>query len=57
MVVMLLVVFARPIVQAGHLAWLEPVTRLAWPWYVPLGTTLAFLVGVISSLTHRGEPA
>lgn len=52
--VMLLVVFARPIVQAGYVAWLEPVTRLAWPWYVPLGTALAFLLGVASSLTRRG---
>lgn len=57
MAVMLLVVFARPIVQSGHLAWLEPLTRLAWPWYVPLGTTLAFTAGVLSSLTRRGELA
>ena len=55
--VMLVVVFARPIVGSGHLVWLEPVGRLAWPWYVPLGTTLAFLTGVVSSLTRRGEIA
>ena len=57
MAVMLVVVFARPIVESGHLSWLEPVGRLAWPWYVPLGTTLAFLTGVVSSLTRRGEIA
>ena len=54
--VMLLVVFARPLSQAG-LSWLEPVGRLAWPWYVPLGTAIAVGVGVVSSLTHRGESA
>jgi len=57
MAVMLFVVFARPIVQSGHLAWLEPLGRLAWPWYVPLGTTLVIVVGVVSSLTRRGETA
>ena len=54
---MLLVVFAGPIVRAGHLPWLAPLGRLAWPWYVPLGTALAFGIGVVSSLTHRGESA
>ena len=55
--VMLVVVFAGPISRAGYLPWLEPVGRLAWPWYVPLGTALAFSVGVASSLTHPGESA
>jgi hypothetical protein len=31
------------------LAWLEPVGRLAWPWYVPLGTLLAVGSGVLLS--------
>jgi SSS family transporter len=55
--VMLFVVFARPIVQSGHWTWLAPLSRLAWPWYVPLGTALALLTGVASSLTRRGEIA
>jgi SSS family solute:Na+ symporter len=55
--VMLFVVFAGPISRAGYLPWLEPLGRLAWPWYVPLGTALAFSVGVASSLTHPGESA
>jgi len=55
--VMLIVVFARPIAESGRFVWLEPVGRLAWPWYVPLGTALAFTVGVASSLTRRGELA
>lgn len=54
--IMLVVVFARPLSQSG-LSWLEPVARLAWPWYVPLGTALTFGVGVASSLTHRGDSA
>jgi hypothetical protein len=25
---------------------------VAWPWYVLIGTTITFLVGMISSFTH-----
>jgi SSS family solute:Na+ symporter len=46
--VMLVVVFARRLAESG-IAWLEPVGRLAWPWYVPLGTALAFGSGVLLS--------
>jgi solute:Na+ symporter, SSS family len=48
-VVMLVVVFARRLAEMPGLAWLEPVGRLAWPWYVPLGTLLAFGTGVLLS--------
>jgi SSS family transporter len=52
--VMLVVVFARRLAAAGGLAWLEPVARLAWPWYVPLGTLLTLLTGAaLSLLPHR----
>ena len=55
---MLVVVFARPIVTVRATSrGSSPSRRLAWPWYVPLGTTLAFLTGVASSLTRRGEIA
>jgi SSS family transporter len=47
---MLLVVFARPLASRGIIPWLEPVGRLAWPWYVPLGTTLTLGTGMLSSL-------
>lgn len=47
-VVMLVVVFARRLAASG-IVWLEPVGRLAWPWYVPLGTALAFGTGVLLS--------
>jgi Na+/proline symporter len=56
MAVMLVVVFSRPLAQSG-LTWLEPVASLAWPWYVPLGTALAFGAGVVSSLTRGGAHA
>jgi Na+/proline symporter len=52
--VMLVVVFARQL-AASSLGWLEPVGRLAWPWYVPLGTTLAFFTGVALSYFPSGE--
>lgn len=52
--VMLVVVFARQLAVSG-LGWLGPVGRLAWPWYVPLGTTLAFFTGVALSYFPSGE--
>lgn len=56
---MTFVVFAKPLsswipVLAGPL---EPFTRIAWPWYVLIGTSLTMLVGVLSSLTHAMPPA
>ena len=50
-VVMAVVVFAGPLaVATGHPAWLEALSRLAWPWYVPLGTAVAVGIGLGSSL-------
>jgi SSS family transporter len=49
-VIMLVVVFARPLAAQGIAPWLAPVGRLAWPWYVPLGTALTMGVGMLSSL-------
>jgi SSS family transporter len=31
---------------------LGPLARIAWPWYVLIGTTITLSVGVLSSLTH-----
>jgi hypothetical protein len=45
---MLVVVFARPLAGMAGLE-LGPVGRLAWPWYVPLGTLLAVGTGVALS--------
>jgi SSS family transporter len=55
-VVMLVVVFARRLAEGG-ITWLEPVGRLAWPWYVPLGTALAFGSGVLLSQIPSRERA
>ena len=53
--VMLFVIFAKRLAAWPVLAWLEPVGRLAWPWYVPLGTALAFCTGVALSYLPSGE--
>ncbi|HET9605283.1 MAG TPA: sodium:solute symporter [Gemmatimonadales bacterium] len=48
--VMLVVVFAKQLAGISGLAWLAPIGKLAWPWYVPLGTAVAVGVGVGSSM-------
>jgi hypothetical protein len=54
--VMLLVVFARPLSAHPALEWLALPGRLAWPWYVPLGTLLAVCTGVaLSYLPHKNS--
>ena len=52
--VMLVVFFARALAERPGLAWLAPAGRLAWPWYVPLGTALTVAVGTLSRLLRRG---
>ncbi|HET7240578.1 MAG TPA: hypothetical protein VFI77_05435, partial [Gemmatimonadales bacterium] len=54
--VMLVVIFAKRLAPAPGLGWLEPVGRLAWPWYVPLGTLLAVGTGVALSYFHALPP-
>jgi alpha-galactosidase len=50
--IMLVVVFAKQL--SVSVPWLAPVGSLAWPWYVPLGTTLAVGIGMLLSyLPHR----
>jgi len=51
--IMLVVIFARLLAGWPPLAWLAPVGRLAWPWYVPIGTGLALLSGVLLSYFPR----
>ncbi|HEV8150498.1 MAG TPA: sodium:solute symporter [Gemmatimonadales bacterium] len=54
--VMLIVVFAKNLAEHPGLGWLAPVGRLAWPWYVPVGTLLTLGVGIGSSiLPHRAK--
>ncbi len=46
--VMLVTIFAGKLADAG-LTFLEPLGRLAWPWYVPMGTAITMLVAHLSS--------
>jgi SSS family solute:Na+ symporter len=61
--IMLLVVFARRFSGYSGMEWLTPLGRLAWPWYVPLGTLLAVGSGMVLSYLphaqtpHRSRPA
>jgi hypothetical protein len=52
---MLVVVFAGRLSTYLDLKWLAPVGRLAWPWYVPLGTLLTVLTGITLSYLP-GDP-
>ncbi|MGE0442114.1 MAG: sodium:solute symporter [Gemmatimonadales bacterium] len=52
--VMLVVIFARRL-AAGGLEWLTPVGQLAWPWYVPLGTTLCVATGWLAARLGPGS--
>jgi SSS family solute:Na+ symporter len=51
---MTLVVFARPLSAAFPAVAdsLAPLGRIAWPWYVLIGTTITMVIGVVSSYTH-----
>jgi SSS family transporter len=51
---MLVVLFAGRLAARPGLAFLAPVGRLAWPWYVPLGTLICVTTGL---LTSRAAPA
>ncbi len=54
--VMLVVVFAGRLSTAAGLSWLAPLGRLAWPWYVPLGTLVTVGTGIaLSYLPHRNS--
>jgi SSS family solute:Na+ symporter len=51
---MLIVVFARRLGTYPSLEWLALLGRLAWPWYVPLGTLLAVGSGIVLSYLPHG---
>ena len=51
--VMLVVIFARRLSESGLVPVVAPLGRLAWPWYVPLGTTLCVATGWAASLWTR----
>ncbi len=51
---MAFVVFAKQLIVAfpGLDGMLGGVARIAWPWYVLIGTSLTMTVGILSSYTH-----
>jgi SSS family transporter len=51
--VMLVVLFAARLATYSGLHWLWPVGKLAWPWYVPIGTLLTVSLGVAFSYLPR----
>lgn len=55
--VMLVVTFAGRLAAAPGLGWLAPVGRMAWPWYVPLGTALTVGAGLGFAALRRGRSA
>jgi len=55
MAVMLLVVFAPRLAPDGTW-WQALAGGLAWPWFVPLGTAITILLGMLmSTVPHRAE--
>lgn len=53
MAVMLVVIFAKQLVGHGA-TWLTPAARLAWPWYVPIGTALSVATGWLGARLFPG---
>jgi Na+/proline symporter len=50
---MAVVVFAGPLAEPlGHPGWLDALARLAWPWYVPLGTGVTMALGLASATAN-----
>ncbi|MDF1501963.1 sodium:solute symporter [Roseisolibacter sp. H3M3-2] len=60
---MAFIVFAGQIVRVapGLSGALTPLSKIAWPWYVLIGTTITLAAGILSSFTHpapaEGAPA
>jgi Na+/proline symporter len=43
--------------KARYYSFLIAMSRIAWPWYVLIGTTITMVVGILSSFTHRPRAA
>ena len=52
--VMTFIVFAKPLLPLlpSLSGILVPFTKIAWPWYVLIGTSITMTVGILSSFTH-----
>jgi SSS family solute:Na+ symporter len=53
--VMLTVIFAKRLAEYPGLGGLASLSRLAWPWYVPLGTSLTVGSGILLSYLPHGS--
>ena len=55
--IMTFVVFSRTLSTAfpALAPTLAPFTRIAWPWFVLIGTTLTFTTGLLVSFTHAAN--
>ncbi len=55
---MSLVVFAKQIMVAipSWSGFLQPLSTIAWPWYVLIGTLITLATGMIASLFHSSSP-
>ena len=53
-VIMSFVVFARQLapVFPSYQETFTSLSRIAWPWYVLIGTSITMIVGILSSFTH-----
>ncbi len=57
MLVMLVTIFAKQL-AANVVPAIAPLGKLAWPWYVPMGTAIMLCVALLSSrLTSASRPA
>jgi SSS family solute:Na+ symporter len=58
-VVMTFIVFAKQLLPLlpSMSGFLTPVSKIAWPWYVLIGTTITMTVGILSSFTHGDRAA
>ncbi len=50
LIVMSAIVFSK--LLTPYLPFLEPASRIAWPWYVLIGTSVTVATGLLASLTH-----
>lgn len=53
-VIMSVVVFAKQLAPSfpAYQQAFTALSRIAWPWYVLIGTTITMVVGILSSFTH-----
>jgi Na+/proline symporter len=51
--IMMDVATAADPMKAKYYGFLIAMSRIAWPWYVLIGTMITMVVGILSSFTHK----